>query len=58
MPVTLIVGERDTKYRKLAERMGGSIDDAQLLVVPAVGHAVHLEAPGLVAAAIRELDMR
>ena len=54
MPVTAIVGERDAKFRKLAERMVAEIPDAELLVVPGVGHAVHLEAPALVAAAIAE----
>jgi 2-succinyl-6-hydroxy-2,4-cyclohexadiene-1-carboxylate synthase len=52
MPVTLIAGERDSKYRKLGERMAAAIPGARLLVVPAAGHAVHLEAPALVAAAI------
>ena len=54
MPVTAIVGERDAKFRKLGERMVAEIPDAELLVVPGVGHAVHLEAPALVAAAIAE----
>jgi 2-succinyl-6-hydroxy-2,4-cyclohexadiene-1-carboxylate synthase len=54
MPMTAIVGERDAKFRKLAERMVAEIPDAELLVVPGVGHAVHLEAPALVAAAIAE----
>jgi 2-succinyl-6-hydroxy-2,4-cyclohexadiene-1-carboxylate synthase len=58
MPVTLIAGERDSKYRKLGERMAAAIRDARLLVVPAAGHAVHLEAPALVAAAIAEPNLR
>jgi 2-succinyl-6-hydroxy-2,4-cyclohexadiene-1-carboxylate synthase len=52
MAVTLIVGERDSRYRKIGERMAAAILDADLLVVPTAGHAVHLEAPALVAAAI------
>jgi 2-succinyl-6-hydroxy-2,4-cyclohexadiene-1-carboxylate synthase len=52
MPVTLIVGERDSKYRKLAERMAAALPESRLLVVPATGHAVHLEAPAIVAEAI------
>ena len=47
MPVTLVVGERDAKFRAIAERMG-----APVVVVPGAGHAVHLEAPAAVAAAI------
>jgi 2-succinyl-6-hydroxy-2,4-cyclohexadiene-1-carboxylate synthase len=52
MPVTLIVGERDAKFRALAERMAAAIPDARLVVVPGAGHAVHLEAPEAVAAAL------
>lgn len=54
MPVTVIAGERDSKLRKLSERIAGVARDARLVVVPGAGHAVHLEAPGLVAAAIAE----
>ena len=54
LPVTAIVGERDAKFRKLAERMVAALPDAELVVVPDVGHAVHLEAPALVAATIAE----
>jgi 2-succinyl-6-hydroxy-2,4-cyclohexadiene-1-carboxylate synthase len=54
MPTTLVVGERDAKFRKLGERMAALLPDAELVVVPATGHAVHLEAPTLVAACLRE----
>jgi 2-succinyl-6-hydroxy-2,4-cyclohexadiene-1-carboxylate synthase len=49
MPVTLIVGERDQKFRAIAAEMGGMIDQAEVMVVPGAGHAVHLEAPDAVA---------
>ena len=52
MPVALVVGERDGRYRKLAERMAAALPAAELVVVPAVGHAVHLEAPRIVAATL------
>jgi 2-succinyl-6-hydroxy-2,4-cyclohexadiene-1-carboxylate synthase len=52
MPVTLVVGERDDKFRQISERMRASIPNCELVVVPGSGHAVHLEAPGCVAAAI------
>ncbi len=58
MPVVLVVGERDAKYRKLAERMAAAIADAEVLVVPATGHAVHLEAPEIVAQAIAQAASR
>ncbi len=48
MPVTLVVGERDAKFRAIAERMG-----LPAVVVPGAGHAVHLEAPVAVAAHLR-----
>jgi 2-succinyl-6-hydroxy-2,4-cyclohexadiene-1-carboxylate synthase len=45
MPVSVVVGERDTKFRAIAERMG-----FPMAVIPGAGHAVHLEAPAAVAA--------
>jgi 2-succinyl-6-hydroxy-2,4-cyclohexadiene-1-carboxylate synthase len=50
IPVTLIVGERDAKFRAIAERMAAALPDATLHVVPGAGHAVQLEAPAAVAA--------
>jgi 2-succinyl-6-hydroxy-2,4-cyclohexadiene-1-carboxylate synthase len=50
VPVTLIVGERDAKFRAVAERMAAAIPDATLHVVPGAGHAVQLEQPAAVAA--------
>jgi 2-succinyl-6-hydroxy-2,4-cyclohexadiene-1-carboxylate synthase len=52
MPVTLIVGERDERFRETAERMAGVLPDATVIVVSAAGHAAHLEAPERVAEAI------
>jgi 2-succinyl-6-hydroxy-2,4-cyclohexadiene-1-carboxylate synthase len=53
MPVTLIVGEHDAKFRAIGERMAAAIPDARLVVVPGAGHAVQLEAPDAVVAALR-----
>jgi 2-succinyl-6-hydroxy-2,4-cyclohexadiene-1-carboxylate synthase len=50
MPVTVIAGERDGTYAKLAERMVARLPRGRALIVPGAGHAVHLEAPGIVAA--------
>ncbi len=52
MPVTLIAGERDEKFRALAEEMAAAITDARVVVVPNAGHAVQLEQPHAVAEAI------
>jgi 2-succinyl-6-hydroxy-2,4-cyclohexadiene-1-carboxylate synthase len=50
IPVTLIVGERDAKFRAIAERMADALPAARLHVVPGAGHAVQLERPEAVAA--------
>ena len=52
MPTAVLVGERDAKFRALGERMAERLPDARLVVVPGAGHAVHLEAPDAVAAAL------
>jgi 2-succinyl-6-hydroxy-2,4-cyclohexadiene-1-carboxylate synthase len=52
IPVELIVGERDRKFRRTAERMVETLPDARLHVVPGAGHAVHLEQPWAVAGLI------
>ncbi|HWF36851.1 MAG TPA: 2-succinyl-6-hydroxy-2,4-cyclohexadiene-1-carboxylate synthase, partial [Solirubrobacteraceae bacterium] len=49
MPVILIAGERDEKFGAIGEQMAAKIPRAELVVVPGVGHAVHLEAPERVA---------
>jgi 2-succinyl-6-hydroxy-2,4-cyclohexadiene-1-carboxylate synthase len=49
IPVTLVVGDGDAKFRKVADRMAAAIPAASLVVVPGAGHAVHLEAPEAVA---------
>ncbi len=45
MPVSAVVGERDPKFRAIADRMGFPVE-----VVPRAGHALPLEAPAAVAA--------
>lgn len=54
LPVTLMVGDRDAKFQAIAERMEAVLPDARVLVVAQAGHAVHLEAPEAVAAALAE----
>jgi 2-succinyl-6-hydroxy-2,4-cyclohexadiene-1-carboxylate synthase len=54
MPVLLIVGERDTKYVAIAERMHSLLPDAQLAIIPNAGHTVHLEQPTAFGAAVAE----
>lgn len=49
MPVTLLAGERDEKFKAIAAQMADALPDASLTVVAGAGHAVHLEAPARVA---------
>ena len=49
IPVTLVVGERDAKFRRIADAMVQRIPAARVVCVPGVGHAVHLEAPDAMA---------
>jgi 2-succinyl-6-hydroxy-2,4-cyclohexadiene-1-carboxylate synthase len=51
MPVTLLVGERDAKYRTLGRRMAELIPRGELILVPG-GHGLPLENPGAVAASL------
>ncbi|HEV7772576.1 MAG TPA: 2-succinyl-6-hydroxy-2,4-cyclohexadiene-1-carboxylate synthase [Conexibacter sp.] len=52
IPVALVVGERDAKFRAVAEQMAELLPDATLHLVRDIGHAVQLEAPGAVAAIV------
>jgi 2-succinyl-6-hydroxy-2,4-cyclohexadiene-1-carboxylate synthase len=53
MPVDLVVGERDGKFRAIAQRMEAALPDARRHVVAGAGHAVQLEAPDVVADVLR-----
>ncbi len=55
MPVAVLAGERDAKFVELGRRLAGELPDATLTVVPGAGHALALEAPGAVAAAIESV---
>jgi pimeloyl-ACP methyl ester carboxylesterase len=52
IPVTLVAGERDEKFRAIADRMAERLVDARVVVIPGAGHAAQLERPDLVAEAI------
>jgi 2-succinyl-6-hydroxy-2,4-cyclohexadiene-1-carboxylate synthase len=47
--VTLVVGERDAKFRAIAEAMLARLPNARLVTVQSAGHAVQLERPDAVA---------
>ena len=50
VPVTLAVGERDEKFRAIAERMAAALPRAEIAVIEGAGHAAQLEQPDAVAA--------
>ena len=52
MPVTLVAGERDEKFRAIAEQMAARLPNAQHVTIPDTGHAPQLEDPEGVARAI------
>jgi 2-succinyl-6-hydroxy-2,4-cyclohexadiene-1-carboxylate synthase len=54
MPVLVVAGERDAKFRALGQRLVGTIGaNAELMLVPDAGHAAHLEQPGAFVALVR-----
>lgn len=54
IPVRLVVGERDDKFRRLAEAMAERLPRATVTVVPDAGHNLVLERPTEIAGLIRE----
>lgn len=53
MPVAVVAGERDAKYRALGERMARLLSRGELTLVSG-GHGLPLESPAAVAATLRE----
>lgn len=54
MPVLLIAGELDAKYRQLAHDMRERIRDAHINIVEGAGHAAHLEQPAAFVPLVKE----
>lgn len=54
-PVHLVVGQRDAKFRTIAEGMRLALRHCQLALIPNVGHNIPLEAPQLLAALLDAL---
>lgn len=44
-PICLVAGERDLKFRAIAEDLARRLPDARLEVIPGAGHAAQLERP-------------
>jgi 2-succinyl-6-hydroxy-2,4-cyclohexadiene-1-carboxylate synthase len=51
-PTLLIVGERDMKFRAVADRMASALPNADTTVIAEAGHSVHLEQPEATVAAL------
>ena len=54
VPVLLVVGEEDPRYRAVAMRMAAGLTRSAIAVIPGAGHATHLENPDRTTDAIRE----
>ena len=46
VPVLLLAGELDAKYRDIAAKMAARMPDARVTIVPGAGHVAHVEQPG------------
>ncbi len=54
VPVLILAGEHDTKFRAIGERMAGLLSAPTFEVIAGAGHSVHLEQPDSTAAAIAD----
>jgi 2-succinyl-6-hydroxy-2,4-cyclohexadiene-1-carboxylate synthase len=52
VPVLVLAGEHDTKFRAIGERMAGLLTTSTFEVIAGAGHSVHLEQPEATAAAV------
>ncbi|TDQ40304.1 2-succinyl-6-hydroxy-2,4-cyclohexadiene-1-carboxylate synthase [Aureibacillus halotolerans] len=55
MPVILVVGELDHKFRAIAEEMHAILPNATLQVCQNAGHAIHLESPAWFATIVMDM---
>ena len=54
VPTLILAGENDQKFVREAERLRDCLRNSALVIVPAAGHAVHLERPEYVAGLVTE----
>lgn len=52
MPVGLIVGSLDEKFRRVARDLASALPDAEMIAIGDSGHATHVEQPEATAAAV------
>lgn len=58
IPLLLLVGEWDAKFRAIATEMHRDCPKAQIAVVPACGHTIHLEQPQRLISELRHFHAR
>lgn len=65
VPLQIIVGGNDAKFKKIANEMVSRLDSAhevaepaQIIEIPNAGHAVHVENPLAVISAVRQFITR
>lgn len=58
VPVTLVVGADDAKFRDIAVSLARSLPDARVATIDHAGHAAHLEQPDAVVAEIEAVSRR
>ena len=54
LPVLLLAGALDDKYRGLANDVAAMLPCSRVRIVPDAGHAVHLDQPAVFDAAVRD----
>jgi naphthoate synthase len=55
MPALLVVGAEDARFGAVARELAALLPDARIAVIPAAGHAAHLEEPRAFAARAKSL---
>jgi 2-succinyl-6-hydroxy-2,4-cyclohexadiene-1-carboxylate synthase len=53
MPTLLIAGDRDTRYRRLADRMSSLLPASSVAIIADAGHTVHLDQPAAFVSALQ-----
>jgi 2-succinyl-6-hydroxy-2,4-cyclohexadiene-1-carboxylate synthase len=53
-PALVVAGAEDERYVAFAQRLAGALPRARVAIVPAAGHAVHLECPDAAAALLAD----
>jgi len=56
VPVTLLTGQRDAKFRTVAAEMSERLTACRSVVIQDAGHAVHIERPDEVAVTLQRID--